>query len=204
MTYDNIRILINEYVYEPAEDSYILAKTVESIFNKYQNECDKGVFMEIGSGSGYVSIYLLSSIKHYLYGILTDILPCAVYASWKSVKRNGLDMYIDVVQCNSVECFRNSFTSIVFFNPPYLPVEEFNHIGISWSGGNEGIEVWEKFFNDAIHICLKNACRIIFIFSSTQNVMKLLDKTLNICNDVEIYECNKFFYETICSAIVRC
>ncbi len=190
-------------MYEPAEDSHILAKTVVDFFNKHKNEY-KEVFIEIGCGSGYASIYLFSNTILHLYGILTDVSPCAVYASWNSAKRNGLDMYIDVIQCNSAQCLRGSFTSIVFFNPPYLPVEEFNHIGISWSGGSEGIEVWEEFFNNAIRICLKNLCTIIFIFSSTQNIIKLLDKTLNICNDIEIYECSKFFYETICSAIVRC
>lgn len=203
MIIGDLVILANEHVYEPAEDSYVLAKTVESYLEEL---CDthRGVFVEVGSGSGYVSIYLLTHTNHRLYGVLTDISPCAVSASWSSVKRNSLDMHVDVVQCNSAQCFRSSFTSIVFFNPPYLPVEEFNDIGISWSGGSDGTVVWREFFTDATRICIKNLCTITFILSSAQNLLKILDVALNTCNDIEIRECNVFFYETICSAVVRC
>lgn len=201
--HDNMKVLVNEYVYEPAEDSYILAKTVKELLTEHKNR--DIVFVEIGSGSGYVSIYLLITSKRTnLYGILTDISPCAAYASWSSAKSNDLDMYIDVIQCYSAQCFRGSFASIVFFNPPYIPVEEFDDIGISWSGGYGGIEVWKEFFSDTLHICLRNRCIVTFIFSSLQSLARILDTVLGVCSDIEIYKCSEFFYEAICSIIVRC
>jgi methylase of polypeptide subunit release factors len=199
-----IKLIINKYTYEPSEDSYLLAKTIEDVAKDLSK--DLKIFVEIGSGSGYVSVYAFVNVfkEKYPYGILIDISPCAILSSWNSVKMNKIDMYIDVVQCHSAKCLRNTITSLVFFNPPYLPVGDYDIIGIAWSGGVDGIESWKEFFDEALRICLKKLCLIIFIFSTTQNIMEILNKVLDTCNYIEIYYCNEFFYETLCSTLVRC
>lgn len=190
-------LFLNDEVYKPSDDSYILAKTISDVDN-----CTSTV-LELGSGSGYVSIHRMNICKKS-YTIMVDISPCSARSSWESAKINRVDDLTDVIQCDAGACIRSSSVNTIYFNPPYLPVEEFNDIlFLSWSGGIDGTIVWKKFFDEAYRIC-KNDCKVIFIVSSLQDIRKIMDISSSICNEIEFYMCKKFFFETICSVIIRC
>ncbi len=164
-------------------------------------------FIEIGSGSGIVSLYLVKQMLkngcYNVFGILTDISPCAVLSSRDSAKSNNLDIYLDVVQCDSASCLRSEAARTVLFNPPYLPVNDYESwLGIAWSGGEKGINIWSKFFKDSIQVCLKG-CYMVFVFSSLQDVSAIFTELGKVCIDIDITSCESFFYETICVAICR-
>lgn len=190
-------MLLSDKVYKPSDDSYILTKTISDIDNCLS------IALELGSGSGYVSIYRMKKCKKS-YTIMVDISPCSVRSSWESAKINGIDDLVDVIQCDAGTCIRSMSIDTIYFNPPYLPVEEFNDIlSISWSGGIDGIIVWSKFFNESYRICRDN-CKIIFIVSSLQDIGKIIDILSSMCSEIEFYMCKEFFFETICSVITRC
>lgn len=134
--------------------------------------------------------------------MLVDISPCAVASCWSSAKINGLDHIVDVIQCDAASCLRSTAADVVLFNPPYIPVEEWEEwIGYSWSGGREGLEVTLKFLGEAIRICGNH--EIYFIASTLQNVVSLFSMLNESCEVVEILECRDLFFETLCVIRVR-
>lgn len=192
--------MISDKVYKPSHDSFILLSTLQQIVQN--NELvDARNFLEIGSGSGYVTLNLCRLIcNNSRYMIMIDVEQYAVYSSWLSIKRNNMDVYVDVAQCDAASCIRSNSIDVIYFNPPYLPVCDDFPEAIAWNGGEQGVEVWSKFFENSLKIC-KNQCIIIFVFSSLQNIEKIIHQISSL--DTEINQCQNFFYESICTIVVR-
>jgi len=197
---NNIKIALNEEVYEPSDDTYILTDTAKEVLSRLENK--DIIVIEIGSGTSYIIISLVKTILtkfNNVYAIATDISPCAMKSSWSSAKLNNLDMYLDIVQCDSLTCFRDSIANMVVFNPPYLPVEDSGSwISKAWSGGANGFSIWSKFFKDSINKC-KSKCSILFVLSSLQNMEKIFYVMESKCLSIDVHMCKNFFFETICS-----
>ena len=201
---DPVYIVIDDEIYEPSDDSVLLASVLQSeICREFKN-----VLLEIGCGCGYIA---LSILKHCIdeynpsYAILIDISPCAIESAKESAKLNNLYAYIDVVQCDSASCIRSKSIDVVFFNPPYLPINSIQKwIDYAWSGGRGGISVWKKFFSNAVRICIEKNCDIIFVLSSLQDTHHIFDTLMNKCEYVEIAKCKYFFFEAICVVKTRC
>ncbi|WP_238024638.1 MULTISPECIES: HemK2/MTQ2 family protein methyltransferase [Metallosphaera] len=139
---------MNEEVYEPAEDSEILA----SILDVRQGEN----VLDMGSGSG-----LLGIIASKMGGRVTsiDVNPYATEATLCSSRLNGVDL--EVINCDSITCLREVKVDTLIFNPPYLPVYETSSwIGYSWSGGRGGVEVLLGVMRQV------NAKNYYFVYSS--------------------------------------
>jgi len=194
-----------EGVYEPSHDSELLLR---ALLSESDRLCRRNAtIVEIGSGSGYVSagfiVNCIASGRHVPYVVLTDISPKAVSASLLTLKLNDIHQHADVVQCDSSSCLRAGSADVVFFNPPYLPVNERNDwIGYAWSGGEEGVEMSLKFFSDGLRICKRNSCLLMFVVSTLQNVSVLYEK-IRDCNAVEVFDGLYFFFERIHVLICR-
>ncbi|MCC6045738.1 MAG: methyltransferase [Ignisphaera sp.] len=200
-TINNIILVLNEEVYAPSDDTFIIATGVLQITDELAEK--HLIITELGCGTGYVTILavkkILSKGFSNMYAILIDISPCAVESALKSVKANELNTYMDIIQCDGASCLRGGSAELILFNPPYLPVEDGGGwLEKSWSGGSEGLVVWDKFFGDALRIC-KGSCPVVFTISSLQNLAKILQRLQNSCKIIEIHECVNFFYEIICS-----
>jgi release factor glutamine methyltransferase len=156
-----INICLDENVYEPAEDSELILSIIS--INNGEN------VIEIGSGSG-----ILSAFAAKMKGKVTsvDINPYATLTTLCTARLNNVD--INIINCDMLECLRNIYWDVAIFNPPYLPVEEYNSwIEYSWSGGKNGTEVLVRFLNK-IH-----ARRIYIIYSSLDNeeiILKSIEK----------------------------
>ncbi|ABP94242.1 MULTISPECIES: HemK2/MTQ2 family protein methyltransferase [Metallosphaera] len=142
------KLCVNEEVYEPAEDSEILA----SILDVKPGE----KVIDVGSGSGILGIVagrMGASV------ISIDVNPYATEATLCSSKLNHVN--IEVINCDSVTCLRGFRVDALIFNPPYLPVEETSSwIGYSWSGGKGGTEVLIRVMSEV------NARSYYFVYSS--------------------------------------
>jgi len=194
-----------EGVYEPSHDSELLLRAL--LFERDKLCRRNATIVEIGSGSGYVSagliINCIASGEHVPYVVLTDISPRAVSASLLTLKLNDIQQHPDVVQCDSSSCLRVGSADAVFFNPPYLPVNEKDDwIGYAWSGGEGGVEMSLKFFLDGLRICKRNSCLLVFVVSTLQNVGALYEK-IRVCNAVEVFDGLYFFFERIYVLICR-
>ncbi len=113
--YRNTRVKLGplDFVYEPAEDSFLLADAA-------LEEAEPGMrVLEIGAGSGFVSAVLRANIKG-IRVFATEINPHAALCA----KANG----VEVIRTDLFKCIkpgnRGVFFDLILFNPPYLPTSE--------------------------------------------------------------------------------
>lgn len=163
--FDKYRLCINNQTYEPAEDSMLLMDLIA--VKKGETVAD------IGSGSGVLGLHALFLGAKVVYFI--DINPFATRATKCTLSLYRFSNY-EIINCDLVSCLRSYIFDVAIFNPPYLPVNEYNEwIQFSWSGGTTGVEPLIKFLK------IVKAKRIYTIYSSLDdeeyllNTMKDLD-----------------------------
>lgn len=162
-------------IYEPREDSYLLAEQVK----KYA----KGRVLDVGTGSGIQAVTAKEAGADVL---ATDINPEAV----KVAKKLG----IKAICCDLLEKVKGKF-DLIIFNPPYLPADGRND-DIRWSGGYEGIEVIMEFFKQAKNHLAENG-KILFVFSSLSSQEKLKSFLRRLGFKLEILAWKRIFFEEI-------
>lgn len=126
MEYDpHIDIQVPEDVYPPSEDSILLIESLDI------REGER--ILEIGCGSGVVSIHCAR-----YGGIVTsvDINPSAVECTRRNAECNHVNL--DVRQSDLFDNVPERFDT-VFFNLPYLPVDDEGMLAKAWSGGDDGL-----------------------------------------------------------------
>lgn len=203
MSINEFEIALTRSVYTPSHDTAILVDITYETLSKHR-ELSPLILVEIGSGTGYVSLAILSKLRHSLYTILIDLSPCATLCTWINLKRYSVDCCADVVQCDSASCLRSSASRFISFNPPYIPEEDIRDLSdLAVCGGQNGTEVWRLFYDNAIRVC-KRPCYILFVFSSLQKLETIFRTILNTCNSLEVHDCYYFFFESICGAVARC
>ena len=140
---------VPETVYYPREDSLLLAKALE-------NESLKKKVLEIGCGSGFLSIVMA---KKGAEVTAVDGSKDAVEATRLNAKKNDV----------SLTCFGSGLFSsvtskfdLIVFNPPYLPDESND---ATYSGGKTGRKVIEKFIENTKDF-LERDGKILLLISS--------------------------------------
>jgi len=152
--FDGYKLCINEDTYEPSDDTKLLLDIIKI------NRGEKVV--EVGSGSGILGLYSLT--KGASYVTLTDINPYATLSTLCTLSLYNFTNY-DIINCNILDCLRNKVFDVAIFNPPYLPVEEYDKwISYSWSGGKSGVETLINFLKSV------KARRIYTIYSSLDDL----------------------------------
>jgi len=203
MSINGFEIALTRSVYTPSHDTAILVDITYEMLSKHR-ELSSSTLVELGSGTGYVTLSILLKLRPYLYTILIDLSPCATLCTWINLKRYSVDCCTDVVQCDSASCLRSSASRFIFFNPPYIPEGNIHDLSdLAVCGGLNGTEVWRLFYDNAIRVC-KRPCYILFVFSSLQKLETIFRIVLNTCNSLEVHDCYYFFFESICGAVVRC
>lgn len=115
-------------VYEPREDTELMARTVQIPEN-----CR---LLDLGTGSGALALLAAGEAGHVL---ATDVDERAIEAAERNAERNGRE--IEFRQSDLFSQTDGTF-DVILFNPPYLPVAGEEP---SWSGGEDGKEVIEGF-----------------------------------------------------------
>ncbi len=134
-------------IYEPAEDSWLLAKFVKMLV--------QGKVLDMGTGSGVQALAALENTKDVL---AVDVNPEAVaLVKEKSVNAIQSDLFAKV---------DGQFDWIVF-NPPYLPADEREpeDSRLATTGGEKGDEVLRRFLHEAKGY-LKSDGKILVLVSS--------------------------------------
>ncbi|KAI8619698.1 S-adenosyl-L-methionine-dependent methyltransferase [Chytriomyces sp. MP71] len=140
-----------EHVYEPAEDTFLLLDALEADASRGLLGPDRFVCLEVGSGSGCVSVFLqmLShELGHEKLIFTTDINPIATTATAATAVANHTSLH--PIRTHFASGLRLPQTvDILVFNPPYVvtPSSEVGGAGIeaSWAGGVDGMEVTNAF-----------------------------------------------------------
>lgn len=179
-------------VYDPAEDTMLLAKNLDVRIN------DR--VLEIGVGSGYISL-VASQKAESIFGI--DINPHAVRLAKINAKQNNVTN-VEFIVGDLFTAIRGKF-SLIIMNPPYLPQsvdDEHGPIDYSWNGGKDGRYLTERFIKEVDNY-LGNNGRIQII----QSTLSGYDKTINaLCKkgfEVEIQDEQSFFFEKLYLIMAR-
>ncbi len=168
----SIKIEVHDGVYEPAEDSYLLIKSIEVKGNEK--------VLDMGCGCGIIALHLA---KKGCNVVAVDINEKAVENTAINAKKNGLK-----IKCMKSDLFSNIHEKfdLIVFNPPYLPTKNEN---IAWNGGKEGIEVIRKFLSRAY----KYGKKIYIVMSSLCNIEAIKREFKSIYKFEEIAKENFFF-----------
>jgi len=181
--YQGLEFLVYEDVYQPAEDSYLVA---DNLVVRNSEEV-----LDIGTGCGIIAILAARKARRV---IAVDIDEVAVECAKENVKRHGLEAKVEVRLGDLFNPLHpwEKFDLIVF-NPPYLPVEN----GIkAWSGGVNGRAVIDKFLSEVKRF-LKPHGRILLLQSSLSDI----EKTFTILKDLnfkfKVIASRDFFFERL-------
>lgn len=186
MNFFDLSIVTLPSVYEPSDDSFMLADAVNGI---------QGRVLEIGCGSGFVSLVCSRSAKSVL-GV--DINPEAVTCSQQNALRNNITN-VKFIRSNLFSKVKGKF-DFILFNPPYLPTSkqeklggEINH---AYDGGISGRKVVDKFLKE-FDVFLKSGGSVFLIQSSLNNEKKTLSELNKLNYGIEIIKTENFFFEKL-------
>lgn len=176
-------------VYEPQEDSQLLAKHVARLAY--------GKVIDIGTGSGIQA--KTAALSNKVTSVLaTDIDPKAVaqakkvLAAIKSENKMGVKVSAKVSDLFSK--VKGKFDTIIF-NPPYLPAEE----GLddpALVGGRHGYETMNRFLGQ-VPDHLERDGQILAVYSSLTHPEKVKERALNFLLTVEELDRQHVFFEDL-------
>lgn len=153
-------------IYQPEEDSYLLANEVKDYLSNLTNKKIK--VLDMGSGSGIQARTALESgVKEVL---ATDINPEAIIYLKKQKIRS--------IQSNLFNKIPNKKFDLIIFNAPYLPEDKYDK-GWDTTAGKGGYELIVEFLKQAKPHLNKGAS-ILLLFSnlSKPNIIKKYAKIL--------------------------
>lgn len=184
-----IKLGYTDLVYEPAEDSFLLADAT-------LKEAKPGMcILEIGTGSGFVSAVLLANLKDIRL-VATEINPHAAHCA----KMNG----VEVIRTDLFKGLKSrspeTLFDLILFNPPYLPTSKEEKVpgwlNYAFDGGTNGRETLDRFL-DEIRDYLKPGGEILVLISSITGLDAVKEKMEKLGFAVEIVARKKVSFEEL-------
>ena len=176
-------------VYEPAEDTFLLAENLEV-------ESDD-IVLEIGVGCGILSI--LSALKASRV-VSLDVNPYAVRCAKLNARNNDVSEKIDIIRGDLFGPLKeNEVFDLIIFNAPYLPTEENelkDWIDYAWAGGKKGRELIDRFISSAYKY-LRASGRILLVQSTLSDVDETMKKLKKQDFNIKTIKERKVAFETI-------
>lgn len=178
-----------DYVYEPAEDTFLLAENLQA------RSCDE--VLEVGTGCGILAVLSAFDAKCV---VATDINPHAVRCAKLNAQVNGVWEKTGIVCGDMFGPFKESRCfDLILFNAPYLPTEEDEPKGWidrAWAGGRSGREFIDRFIASAPKH-LKPGGRILLVQSTLSDVEQTLESLKKQGLDAKVIGEHKVSFETI-------
>jgi len=195
------RFVVYPTVFNPRDflSSELFAKFIAGL------ELDKKNILDMGSGSGVVSI--IAASKGAICTAV-DINPMAVRSIKENAEFNGFGNKIKAIESDLFESIsflsgmdKEKFFDIIFFNPPYYKGEPKNNFERAFKGGNE-LEVVKIFAEQTPHY-LKPEGIVYLILSSDVDIDEF--KKIFSGYSFEIVTNYNKFFETfyICKLVVN-
>ncbi|WP_456368067.1 HemK2/MTQ2 family protein methyltransferase [Thermococcus sp.] len=183
LEYRGLRIKLHPQVYEPAEDTFLLAENLD---------IRKGdVALDMGTGTGIIAL-LMARKATYVLGV--DVNPLAVKLAGENARLNN----VKNVEFRVSDLFENvsGKFDIITFNAPYLPGEPREPIDLALVGGETGREVLDEFI-EQVPDYLKPMGRVQVVQSSITGIEDTLKAFGKVGLRAEVRAKKHFFFEDI-------
>jgi release factor glutamine methyltransferase len=184
---NGIDFVVNPGVYPPSEDTYLLVDSI-SLTNTDS-------FLEIGCGAGLMTV---AAARLAEFVVATDVSFDAVRNTVETLERNENKHQVDVFQSDLLTALKVDYEfSIIAFNPPYLPQDDFtSNLDQATIGGKNGIETSSHFLAQAKNH-LKPGGRIYLVCSSLADIKKIQHVMEKLEFIVKIVSSKKLFFEEL-------
>ncbi|WP_297470061.1 HemK2/MTQ2 family protein methyltransferase [Thermococcus sp.] len=182
-TYYGLQILLDENVYEPAEDTFLLAETVEVRPGERA--------LDVGTGTGLIAL-LMAKKARYVLGV--DINPNAVELARKNARLNGIKN-VEFKVSDLFERVEGKF-DVITFNAPYLPGRPEEPIDFALVGGERGREVIDRFIAE-VPDYLSAEGRVYLVQSSITGIEETLKRFEDAGLSAEVVARKHVFFEDI-------
>lgn len=173
-------------VYEPAEDTFLLAENLAVE--------DGSDVLEIGTGTGILALLCAAKARRVL---AVDVNNEAAKCAKLNAELNGI---------RNVEVLRGDFLGaigeyirfdLIIFNPPYLPEDdEVKVASPAWSGGVSGRDVIDEFLVQ-VKGHLREGGRILTVGSSLSDYEKTLRALEAMGLSARVLAKKRFFFEEL-------
>ena len=192
VSFGTLSLSILHRVYEPAEDSFLLATYASGL---------SGSILEVGCGSGIVSLSAAQANPRNLV-IGVDINPSAVKCAAENARANGIANAVFLKSDLFSEVPAGQKFDSILFNPPYLPTTRRERLlspeeNAAYDGGASGLNVFKRFISGApAH--MSDGGKVAVIATSLGNGV---EKTLALLEarvgSAQILAEEKFFFEKL-------
>jgi len=144
-----------ETVYQPAEDTHLLASAA------VEHVARDDLVVDVGTGSGFVAATIAEETGAAVIG--TDLNPDAC--------RQARERGVETVRANLLDPFADAALDVVVCNPPYLPTdpdeERSDWMEVALSGGESGLAVIEPLLADVGRVLGPDGIVVLLVSSLT-------------------------------------
>ena len=182
-TYYGLEIKLHPQVYEPAEDTFLLAE------NLAVKEGD--ATLDVGTGTGLIAL-LMARKARFVLGV--DVNPIAVELAEKNARLNGIKN-VEFRLSDLFEQVKGKF-DVITFNAPYLPGEPEEPIDLALVGGETGREVLDRFIDEVANY-LKSGGTVQIVQSSITGVEETLERLEKAGLTAKVAAKRHLFFEDI-------
>ena len=181
---------MEEIIYEPREDSYLLQKYVEMY--------SKGSVLDMGTGSGIQAITASKKAKEV---VAVDINPEAVKQTKLALEIEKIKN-VKVLQSDLFQNVQRKKFDLICFNPPYLPKEK-KVKDITLFSGKRGTETTTKFLGKAQDYLKPNGIILLVgsSLASKSNISKAINE--NLLESTIIDKEHRFFEDVFVMKITK-
>ncbi len=169
---------VTEEVYEPAEDTFLLADNLDVRGGE--------LVLELGTGCGMLAIL---AARARVKVVATDTNPAAIECARANAEMHGVSDRIEFRAGDLFEPIAGERFDLIIFNPPYLPVELGEEIAgpldRAWEAGPDGRAVIDRFLHELPDHLIPNG-RALFVQSSLSDISKTLETLKRIGFQVNV------------------
>lgn len=188
MDWNGLWYATHDEVYDPSDDTFLLARVVEEVVRPGEK------FLEVGCGVGLASI---AASRKGAEVTCTDANPHAVRLAWKNARQNGFGVH--ALETDLMQDVPGPF-DVVAFNPPYLPTTDDDRVSgplnLAFDGGESGNDVVLRFV-DQLQAASWMPRLVLVIHSSLSDPRPLLDRMATMGYSADVAADEKHFMERL-------